>query len=128
MNTVKLTTYRQFVAHGRPYIPAMDLRGRIVLPNFATCDDTTAIKNAKRLVISSGVVYNRGDFCAVWVVSVSRVGYRWRWLYWRGERRVTWHELTWDEKRKVVAGYARNQSAIPFVYAPTKHFQKWLAL
>ena len=128
MQTCHLSTYKAFIAAGRPYLPAIDATNRLMLPNFQTSPNTDAIKHKKRLVITSGVIYNRNQLVVAWSICQSCLGTRWRWLYWRGQTRITWHALSWDEKRAVIRAYVARQDAIPFFAPPTKNYRQWLAL
>lgn len=128
MRTVQLTSYQEFVRLGRNYLPVMIYPGKLLMPNFATCDNTTAIKHKRRLVVSSGTIYNRNNLCVVWTCSCSCVGFRWRWLYWRGNTRIGWHDLTWDEKRRVISAYVKRRENVPFGYAPSRNYERWINL
>lgn len=94
MQTLKLKTYRQFVKWGRNYYP-MIIAGRLICPDFAK-NPGLSCKNARRLVITTTVVYNRGSFAAVHYISRSKFGEQSGWRYFVNNRRLTWHQLNWD--------------------------------
>jgi hypothetical protein len=133
MRTKKLTTYRQFVKAGRNYLPIVDqCNGLMLLPNFAINGESGAIKHKRRLVITSGAVYNRENLIAVWVACTSCQGFRERWLYWYYNRvtglwfRLRWYDLTSQMKTAIARAYVKQASKIPMNNPPCKNIQKWL--
>lgn len=106
MRTKSLRTYGAFIKAGRPYLPVVQ-DGLLVLPNFAVNAHQTGPKSRNRLVITSTVFYNRCEFVALYVSSISCQGFRFRWLYFRRGRRVCWFNLSWDERNRVAAAWFR---------------------
>lgn len=128
MQTVHINTYADFVKAGRPYLPKLDATGRLLLCNFESKPDVRTNQHKKCLIIGSGTFYNHNGLCAVWYCALCSVGYRWRYLYWRGSQRLTWPKLSWEEKRRIARAYVKNAAAIPIFEAPSKDIKKWAIL
>lgn len=147
MQTKKITSYRQFIALGRPYVPVLEFKQiidpgvdglihnegadeifkyRLLLPNFATCPDNHTLKHKKRLAINSGVIYNRDGYCAVWCVSQSCLGMRYTWRYFYQFMRLRWFDLPPHYKRKIVTSWYNASETLPLLYSPVMNWQKWI--
>jgi hypothetical protein len=105
MQTKRLTTYKQFVAAGYPYLPRL-VDGRLLVSTIEI-NPTGEIKHKRRLVVSHTVVYNRCGLTAVYSEVLSMWGLRQRWLYWRDGQRVTWTKLTYAERWRITSAYWR---------------------
>lgn len=127
MKTIQLTTYEQFKAHDRPYLPRVEA-GKLLIPNIIVNGHITGPKAKNRLIIETVVIHNRGAFVAVFSTCLSCQGQRQRWLYFVNGRRVVWKKLSFERQLTTMRAYFRywHRSHNPeHVYPPTKHWRRW---
>lgn len=122
MQTLKVNSFDKFKRLGCLYYPVI-VNGRLLITNFAK-NPNNAMKNKARLIITTTVVYNRGGFAAVHYIVVSKFGTQSGWCYFAGSRRLTWHKLSWDQRRLVVRSFLKF-SRLDYMRPPTASFRRW---
>jgi hypothetical protein len=132
MKTKRLKSYQSFVNAGRPYTPVYDVtNNRLLLPNFSKNGGSYTVKNKRRLVISSGTVYNTASLCGVWVCCASCQGFRYRWLYFKNTKygwfRLWWCDLSTYEKAIISRAYKKQRDSIPIPIAPSRNYEDYAA-
>lgn len=119
-----ITSYDQFVKHGRPYYPT-EAKGRLLLSHIEINVTSAAFGSKRRLAVWHYPLVNRGGLVAVQCAWLSRYGYRVRWFYWQDGKRVTFHRLTWDNKRKICRKWreaVQRYADCDHDYPPTRHY------
>lgn len=126
MLTRQISYYEDFVACGRPYYPFLE-NNILVLPNFSKNAHHTGMHSCSRLICKNVVVFERFSFCAVYNCNISNQGLRERWFYFRKGRRVTWRELSWDERCVVARAFMHKRFSGEIVREALPPCRDWLS-
>ena len=129
MKTHRIDTYKQFVNDGYHYYPRVEA-GVLILPNFSTRAKNAVGHHRRLLICESHVIYNRKGFAAIHYEWYSLYGLRQRWFYFRDGIRVTYRQLTWDEKETVCRAfwrYGSNSMWHTFALCPSKQAARYVS-
>lgn len=126
----QISYYEDFVKRDRPYYPVLE-NGILVLSNFSKNAHQTGMHACSRLICRNEVVVNVLSFAAIYNCNISNQGLRERWFYFRRGKRITWRELSWDERCYVCRKYShvRFVGRIPReALPPCRDWQSWCAI
>lgn len=122
----QISYYEDFVFRGRPYYPFLE-NNILVVSNFSKNAHQTGMHSCSRLICKNVVVVNHFSFCAVYNCNISNQGLRERWFYFRRGRRITWRELTWDEKCEVCRKFSHRRFAGDIHHEALSPCREWLS-